>query len=195
MVFDVESIGLHGHGFAAGYVLMEGEDLVDMGWAACSPYGAGGTEDGRDWVLSNCPWSTKPETFTDPPPAAVFTCSEELQDWFWERWIRETSCELWADVPWPVEARFLIEAVGRGEPAEGWLRGEGPTARETAGSPYPLFDVRSVVEAVLMLPDGDRYREKIEGVKPAHKHHPLYDAMCSASQLALCERILRGEAA
>lgn len=42
MVFDVESIGLHGEGFAVGYVVLQDCREVECGMFACDPSKAAG---------------------------------------------------------------------------------------------------------------------------------------------------------
>ena len=61
MVFDVESVGLHGEGFAVGWVVVNGYGIhVQYGMLACDPRLAGGItpkSDGasREWVANNVP--------------------------------------------------------------------------------------------------------------------------------------------
>ena len=56
MVFDVESIGLHGDGFAVAWVVVNrnGERLGE-GCLACDPAQCGGTHEGRLWVAEHVP--------------------------------------------------------------------------------------------------------------------------------------------
>jgi molybdopterin/thiamine biosynthesis adenylyltransferase len=56
MVFDVESVGLHGEGFAVAWVVVssEGERLGE-GCMACDPDQCEGTNENRQWVTANVP--------------------------------------------------------------------------------------------------------------------------------------------
>lgn len=203
LVFDCESVGLHGEAFAVGYVLLLGEQIIDESWAYCPPSRARGTREGRDWVREHCPWAE--QGLSEPirqehklPPGRRFLSPGELGSWFWDRWLeqRDQGAELWADVPWPVEARFLIDVIeaareGRSNPAEyGMVVSSPPSARETQG-PYPLFDVRTYVEALVSgRPEVEG--SAAEGVDATVLvHHPIADARVSVQRLLRVERILR----
>lgn len=158
MVFDVESIGLHGEGFAVGYVVVNraGETLAED-TMACDPAHAGGTLTNREWVAANVPAMA----YDHPTPAAV-------RHAFWNRWMRwkEKGAVLVADCCWPVEARFLAACV------------DDFRAREWEG-PYPLHDLASVLLALGRDPLATN--ERLPNEKPAH--HPLNDARQSARLL------------
>lgn len=160
MVFDVESRGLQGEGFAVAYVVMVGDQEVDSGFAWCRPAHVGGTNEGLAWVEKN----VMPHFHESP----THDTAPEVRDFFWRAWRQwaERGAQLWADCGWPVEARFLIECVD-----------DDPAAREWNG-PYPLHDIATVVA----LSGGDpTARETRSPSEPAH--HPLHDARVSARQL------------
>jgi hypothetical protein len=175
MVFDVESVGLHGEGFAVGWVVVDSAGVEhEAGRFACHPMYAKGTKAGREWVKDNVPEC--PETHTGAaasPPRAV-------RGAFWAAWLRwkARGAVLAADVPWPVEARFLAACVDDVRPV---VRG-GPvladSPREWEG-PYPLVDVASVRLAAGLDPIGTADRRENE--TPAHD--PLADARQSARLL------------
>ena len=51
MIFDVESIGLHGEGFAVGYVVVNGDGkTLEEGMFVCDPDEAQGTPVNRRWI-------------------------------------------------------------------------------------------------------------------------------------------------
>lgn len=181
MVFDVESVGLHGEGFAAGWVVIDGGREVASGRSACPPDAAAGTEQGRSWVAANVPplATSRPEHW----PPEVRTPYEprtpkDVRAHFWAVWTewKGRGAVLAADVPWPVEARFLLQCVD-----------DSPDAREWQG-PYPLLDVASVRLAAGLDPLGTEERRPDES--PAHD--PLADARQSARLLAEALSITNG---
>lgn len=159
MVFDVESIGLHGEGFAVGYVVVDREgNTLDSGNFACPVYSAKGTLTGFEWVKSNC--QTLPVTHNAP---------WLMRAAFWRAW-REWAGKgavLVADCAWPVEARFLAQCVD-----------DDPMSREWLG-PYPLYDVAPIRLAAGLDPLATCSRLPEE--EPAHD--PLCDARQSARLL------------
>jgi hypothetical protein len=217
MVFDVESVGLHGEGWALGYVVIVDGKFMDTSWGYCPPARAHGTADGRAWVTEHCPWATGEDEAVlraehGLPPAHRFESPEELRAWFWGRWLseKEAGAQLWADVAWPVEARFLGQCVEDVRPVahktgqeaiERWATcAIEPTPREWEG-PFPLFDVRSYVEALVaagvdpgevptargLVDDGAYGKELL--------HHPLFDARVSALKVLGVEHMLKASRA
>lgn len=169
MVFDVESVGLHGEGFSVGYVVIDAGQEVDSGYYRCHPKHAAGLKDDCDWVMAN----------VVPVMDADVSCRfwdgigsyspRQVRDAFWERWMswKGNGAVLAADVPWPVEARFLSDCIR-----------DDPRRRRALG-PYPLIDVASVRLAAGLDPLATLPRE--EGENPPH--HPLADARQSARLL------------
>lgn len=95
MVFDVESIGLHGEGFAVAWVVInrDGEKLGE-GCMACDPDTCDGAAESRLWVFENVP----PLEVTSPT-------KQHLRNTFWHEWRRwaDQGAVLVADCAWPVE--------------------------------------------------------------------------------------------
>lgn len=156
LVFDVESIGLHGEGFAVGYVVkrLDGEHMAD-GLFACLPDLAEGTDANRRWAGVNV-----------PPLEANCCAPHEVRAKFWDVWLswKARGAVLVADCAWPVEARFLAACVD-----------DAPGERNWQG-PYPLHDLASVLLAHGLDPLAATARRPEE--LPAH--HPVNDAMQSA---------------
>ena len=154
-VLDVESIGLHGEGFAVGYVVkrLDGEHLAD-GMFACRPCQAAGISDDRKWVAKNIP--ELPDNANTP---------KAVRSRFWAVWMewKAKGALLVADCCWPVEARFLAACVDD-DPARNW---EGS---------YPLHDLASILLAHGLDPLA--ITERLPSELPAH--HPVNDAMQSA---------------
>lgn len=159
LVFDVESVGLHGEGFAVGYVVkrLDGEHVAD-GCFACDPDLVGTTQQHADsdaWLRANV-----------PPIPANCESGREVRSKFWALWLewKAKGAVLVADCAWPVEARFLAACVD-----------DDPVARNWEG-PYPLHDLASVLLAAGKDPLATAERLPIE--LPAHD--PVNDAMQSA---------------
>ncbi len=203
MVFDVESVGLHGEAFAVGYLVLLGDSVLSEAWAYCPPSKAKGTQEGRDWVAQNCPWaekgmSAKTREENEILPGIRKLTPAELANWFWQSWLIEKSqgAQLWADVSWPVEARFLTLAVESDRPINlsSYLEPSPSTqllksGREWEG-PYPLFDVASLMESLTLM----GHQMVVEDNDPSLLiHHPLIDARISAQKILHVERFLGGE--
>jgi len=160
LIFDVESIGLHGESFAVAGMLLDDEG---PGWTfiyACNPNNANGSDDDREWIKKNI-------------PKLNYNCADpkEVRSMFWDLWLdtkhRYPDVILAAECAWPVEARFLIDCVKDDPKKRNW---EGP---------YPLHDITSVMLAAGMDPMANYNRLKDE--EPAH--HPLADVRQSARLL------------
>lgn len=162
MVFDVESIGLHGEGFAVAWVVVNREgSRLDEGCIACDPTDCDGTPEGRQWVSKHV-------------PALPVTCptKQHLRDRFWHEWRHwaDRGAVLVADCAWPVEANFLSACVRLSHKGRQWQ------------GPYPLYDLSSVLLA--LGGDALALTERLPDELPAH--HPLMDARQSARQLVAC---------
>lgn len=167
MVFDCESIGLHGETFAVGYVVIrgEGEELEHACWS-CPPDEADGSPQGRQWVKENIP----DLDYTHDTPRG-------LRSAFWDAWLRWMNeyAVLCADCAWPVETRFLAACVDDDPSARVW------------GGPYPLHDLASLRLAAGFDPlvTEDRLPHELP------VHNPLADALQSARLLVETLSILR----
>lgn len=155
-VFDVESNGLFGPWFAVGYVVVNTETWteVDCGYFGVSPLRDHWPMEAfvTDHVLPALPHPTH----SDREPIRV----EFLRAW--DAW-RARGAWLAADVPFPVEARFLDDVL-----------------RDARGlSPYPLFDIASAMTAAGMNPMATY--DRLPDETPAH--HPARDARQSVRLL------------
>lgn len=166
MVFDVESIGLHGEAFAVGYVVVDstGAVLVSESFS-CPPEAAAGRREDREWVAQHCP----PLEATHGDPFA-------LRYHFWQEWRhwKGRGAVLVADCAWPVEARFLISCVDDHHEQRRW---EGP---------YPLHELASFMVAAGMDP-----MATYERLDDEPQHDPLGDAKQSARLLVQALRKLK----
>ena len=167
MVFDCESVGLHGETFAVGYVVIDQDGAVlDSGRYACPTAKAAGPDDGRAWVAENCPFIVATHDFPRQVRAA-----------FWNQWLahKERGAVLVADCAWPVEARFLASCVD-------------DDARRMWEGPYPLHELASFLLAAGMDPMATYDRRPDEP-----QHDPLGDARQSARLLVSALKKLAGE--
>jgi len=152
-IFDVESIGLHGEGFAvAGGVFRDGEQLTKFLFA-CDPRRAEGRPEDHQWVAQNV-----------PPLTATHDYPHQVRAAFVEEWLSSEAAvpglAMAAECGWPVEANFLLAC-----------------AREHPGfQPYPVHEIASVFLAAGMDPLATYPRLPDE----LPVHHPMADARQSA---------------
>lgn len=153
MVFDVESNGLHGEGFAVGWVV-----ISDSGEIISKGYEAAPLENPDPWVAENVlpklPAPTKPDAIS-------------VRGAFWEAWqkAKAMGATLWADCGWPVEANFLSACVA-------------DDASRLWDGPYPLHEIATVFELA-----GLDTTAKHERLEDEQEHHPTGDAKQSARLL------------
>lgn len=158
MVFDVESIGLHGDGYAVGYVVTDRDKEYEVGLIACQPRFAHGTDEDRVWCSNNIPEIKENCTST-----------LEVRQVFWDKWMewKEKGALLAADCQWPVEARLLCACI------------DDHKSDRAFNGPYPFIEISSVLIAKGIDPMADYPRLSNE----LPKHNPLADATQSARLL------------
>jgi len=158
-VFDVESVGLHGEGFAvAGGVYFENGSMRWEFCYSCPPDRAGGHLTDRVWVGTHVP-------AIDVTHQGVRTLREQ----FWREWekAKVAGAEMAVECGWPVESRFLSDCIK-------------DDAKRCSSAPYPLHEIASIMLAAGMDPMAtyDRLPSELP------KHNPLSDARQSARLLA-----------
>jgi hypothetical protein len=156
-VFDVESVGLHGEGFAVGIVVInEDQEILCEYLLVCPmPHAKRISDHDAEWCRSNIP----PMIATHVWPRAIR--AEFMR--IWSNW-KEDGATMVADCNWPVEARFLNQCVD-----------DNPIDMAMLG-PYPFIDLGSILLAKGMDPLTEFPRLKSE----MPKHNPLNDARQSA---------------
>lgn len=158
-VIDVESIGLHGQGYAVagGIYGLDGSRSDEFCFSFPSRIAIGDQSD-RDWVRSNV-----------PEIAETHELPWEMYEDFWELWLaaKAKGAVMAADCLWPVEARFVNAVVD-----------EKPEERKWEG-PYPFVEISSYLAAAGMDPLGTY--DRLEDELP--KHDPLGDVRQSARLL------------
>lgn len=158
-VFDVESVGLHGEGFAVGGGLFLPNGAIQWGFKMSCPIDECiGTDEGRKWVKDNCPVFE----ITHRSPSMMRTA-------FWEHWMKAKldGALMAVECGWPVEANFLGSCIAD-YPSRQW---EGP---------YPLHEIASFMEIAGMDPMATYPRSPSE----LPKHDPYADALQSARLLS-----------
>lgn len=167
-IFDVESIGLHGEGFAVAGGVYNGKGTAHPDTEflfACPPGNAAGTAGemaDRDWVQSNV-----------PAISPTHTTPAEIRQAFWDHWkkmqkrFKDRPFEMFAECMWPVEARFIADCIK-----------DDMKNRKFAG-PYPFNEIATIMSAAGLDPMATYKREPHE--LPAH--HPQADARLSARLL------------
>lgn len=183
VVFDVESIGIHGEGFAVGWVeIVPSGEVLFHGHYYCDPTRADAApglrhtninQTDRRWVENNVRKYLHPRDFLANP--------KSVREVFWRFWedakkrAEEGSYTVYlaAEVPWPVEARFLNACILDKPYERHW------------GGPYPLIDIASVMFAAGWNPNEDFHRNEDEP-----EHNALGDARQSARLLLEALRAL-----
>lgn len=171
MVFDVESAGLHGEGFAVGYVVVDENGAELDADIAATQQIPSCSEENRQWLESNVLPSLANADGTDD------ASTRWVRNWFWWRWQgwKDKGAQLVTDCGWPVEANFLSACVRENKIEREW------------GGPYPLLDLSSILLAAGKDPVGTF--ERLPNELPAH--NPLNDARQSARVLTETLKELR----
>lgn len=164
LVFDVESVGLQGEGFAVGWVLLDKAGTeIDSGYAACPSDAAAGTAADRKWIEKN---------IVPHLPQPMLATPRQVRDYFWnEVWMplknRDSVVSVFSDCGFPVETNFLSACVQDDLKARGW------------DAPYPMHEIGTV----LLLADLDptAHYDRLPNELPVH--HPTADARQSARLL------------
>lgn len=176
LVFDVESVGLHGEAFAVGYVVVDEngkrfeEDLL-----ACDPQHCKGTQQAHAWVQEHVPTLRENCTESIEVRSAFWRALQKFRHTYMPPIYDESTPLVWADCGWPVEARFLAACVDDVSHDREW------------DGPYPLHDIATVALAKGF--DPLKIHDRLPDELPAH--NPLCDARQSARLLVA---LLKGEA-
>lgn len=169
LVFDVESVGLYGDGFAVGWVVIDPDGkehesgLFVSDWRKAKAFNQKGA---IEWVETNLP----PMEITHQNRESLcFDFFNVLQRWLLNG--REKNhpkvCSIWADWGYPVEARFLT----RCREAAYWMIEDDPSWL----MPAPLQEIDTLRMAAGFIDHGD---PRLPDELP--EHNPLNDARYSA---------------
>lgn len=154
LVFDVESTGLHGSGFAVGAIIV---NRVGTEVDRFELKSKEGEQLANDWVKQNVIPHLEDMPFCNT--------DREMRDAFYDFYMKhKETAEIWSDCNFPVETNFLSEIVKDDFEARQW------------NMPYPLKDISTIVDI-----DLDRVKES--GLNKLRKHNPLDDAIASTKCL------------
>lgn len=152
LVFDCESISLHGPTFAAGAIVLDRSTWQELD--RFELFAEEGIPLCNDWVRGN----VLPH-LADMPRCKTM---KELRDRFYHFYLlHKETCDIFSDVNFPVETNFLSAIVA-----------DAPQERESQ-MPYPLYDIVNFVDIKI-----DRIAAS--GIPGLRKHHPLDDSKASA---------------
>jgi len=171
-IFDVESLGLHGDGFAVAGGVWKGLDqcLMEFAYHTSQDRALIGIAGDAEWVKKNVIIS---------PQSTLCGGTAIMNSLFWNEWKRAKEqypgIVMAAECLWPVEARLLQKAVDEDRDNRNW---EGP---------YPIHEIASFMLAAGMDPMATY--ERRENELPAHE--PLADARLSARLLFEALEILK----
>lgn len=159
-VFDVESIDLHGEGFAVSAIVTDNKGNIEDKFELLSTEGS---EKVSIWVKDN----VLPH-LTEMPKCETL---KELRTNFYNFYLKyKDSCDIWSDCNFPVETNFLSAVVRDDIESRQW------------NMPYPLKDISTIVDINI-----DRSINcDIENLR---KHHPTDDCIASLTLLLKYERI------
>ncbi|HEY9610506.1 hypothetical protein [Allocoleopsis sp.] len=141
MVFDVESVGLYGDGYAVGLTVINRDDktILDKDYFACPSQKAEGNPEDRTWIETNVdPYLPSPNLETPAQVRSEFW--RVFQGWKNSPDLKRYSDAffLFADCGYPVETNFMAACVRDNEPEYKW------------NAPYPLHEV-ATIRAILGL--------------------------------------------
>lgn len=168
-VFDVESVGLYGEGFAVGGgVYFNGTAQSEFQFC-CPLEEAQGSDEDRAWVKEHV-----------PVMAVTHRTPKGVREAFWDAWEmaqkRYPGIKMAGECIYPVEAGFVTACINDDKEERLWK------------GPYPLHDAAT---AMLMAGfDPMKRYTRTESEKPAHD--PLADARQSARLLTTAIQKISG---
>lgn len=165
LVFDVESAGLLGTGFAVGYAIVDDESGMTLAsdWRSSGLDSVQCSNANREWLMENL----APEVLF--PDAEHLLSLGELRKWFIALVEEHRDCAPTSDCGVPVESNFL---------------------RDCGLNPYPLHEIATALLLAGRDPVGTFDRLPFE----LPKHHPMMDSRQSGRILLECvASILRKE--
>lgn len=163
-IFDVESVGLHGEGFAVagGIWTGEGKSIREFAFHCNHESANAGIANDREWIVENV---------TIHPQSKKCEGRSVLLEMFWLQWenakVAYPGIIMAVECGWPVEANFLEASIMRDKPSRNW------------SGPYPLHEIATFMLCAGMDPMATYERQPNE--LPAHE--PLADARLSARLL------------
>jgi hypothetical protein len=160
LIIDVESIGIHGEGYAVAGCLYDNFKLLDSFIYSCDPNLAEGSNIDRKWVEENI-----------PKLDITHNSTKEVRTSFLKYWIDINkvykNVVMAAECSWPVEANFISKCISES------------SENNNFNGPYPLYDISSIMASAGMDPLATYMRVNDE----IPKHNPLCDVKQSSRLL------------
>jgi len=163
-IFDVESVGLYGEGFAVagGIYRRDGSCIKEFAFHCFSGNASGGSFEDRQWINDNVTVHESSIEFNSP-------C--RIQDVFWNEWIYANliyDAVVFVECGFPVETNFVRVCIDN----------EMISSR-SQDSPYPMHEIATVMLCAGM--DPMKTYDRLPNELPAHE--PLADSRLSARLL------------
>lgn len=176
MSVDVESVGLHGEGFAAGWAIYNTaapERGVSL-HCISAPMPVCKDKETATWLAEHLPLDRYGRIVALPHLHSYQQVKhpQEVRQFFWSAWLAirhegagrtDIDARMLSDCGWPVEANFLSACVS-----------DAPAGRSWQG-PYPLLDLGSIIVAK----GGDPLEVFARTDSELPEHHPTADALQS----------------
>jgi hypothetical protein len=173
LIFDVESDGMYGQGFAIGYIILDDKNNIIKYDSIKSR-----EEIKNEWVKENVLPNLKTIKTVDT--------NKELRTIFYNVLQENKDCEIWSDVNFPVETNFLSDIA------------KDDIDDMAFNMPYPLKDISTIVIVNVSRKDVfnnklfSRYEQLIhsKNVYEIKEHNPLHDCVASAYVLTQNKNIV-----
>lgn len=165
-ILDVESVGLHGEGFAAALAIADSETgrVLEFSYFGCPSETARGTDEARAWIEEHVvPYLPSPNLGTPYEVRQGFW--EYYTDWRVKAKSQGVGFSLWADCGFPVEDRFLLTCID-----------DSLVTREWEG-PYPLQEIASIRTKLGLDP------VLAYDLPPEERHNPVSETIYIAERL------------
>ena len=173
LIFDVESDGLYGEGFAVAYIVLdENNNIIEFDSVMAN------IEIKNDWVKEN----VLPSLDTKK----VVKTTKELRSIFYKVLQQNNDCEIYSDVNFPVETNFLSDIV------------RDDLDNRAFNMPYPLYDISTLCDINISrektfnsaLFNNFPQLLNSKSLYELKEHNPLHDSLASAYLLTKNKNIL-----
>ena len=156
-IFDVESDGLYGEGFAFGILIIKDNKIIEK-FSVISK-----TELKEKWVIDNIVSNLKKKEF-DKVVETNKELREEFYKFYCEMKEKYKEVEIWSDCNYPVETNFLADIA------------KDDLKNRAFNMPYPLVDIAT--QSNIHINRKEHYKEKTG--KYLKQHNPIDDCIASA---------------
>ena len=176
-VLDVESVGLHGEGFAVALTIIDStKTILESSYFGCPDEEAQGSDEDRAWIKENVvPYLPEPNCKNPSEVRNLLWCLYTT----WKAELKEQgkTFTLWADCGFPVETRFIAACIDHDLRDRGWE------------SPYPLQEIATIRTAMGLDPTLSY------DLPASEKHNPITETHYIAVKLVEWLEVLRDKMA